>query len=96
MAVEQANVVIGSSIVLLSTTTVAPNGNEIAPHTVTVQMPSDAAGAVLVGTSEVADDAYGFRLMAGQTISIDLGRNERLYAVAEDAEVAVSVLRTSV
>lgn len=60
------------------------------PNTVSVQNLHSTGNAYL-GSSSVTTTDYGFKLEAGQIFAIDLGANDRLYAVG-DSGVTVAVL----
>jgi hypothetical protein len=96
MAIEQAQVAVGATRVVISTLTRDETGEAIGTHTVVVQSPDNAAGAVLLGNASLAANAYGYRLKVGGVFTIDLNRNEPLYAIAEGSAVTVNVLRAGV
>ena len=92
--IENATVAVNGTAVQVSTNTLSPNGDEIGPHTVVVQVPSDEAAVVLGAFGVTVEN--GIVVSPGQSIVVDLGRNERLYALAVSAPSNIRVMRHGV
>lgn len=80
---------VGTSATLLSTSVQVSVGDV---KTVVVQVPSGAANSIYVGGSGVTTST-GMEIVAGSSLSIDLGPGDDLYAVAA-ANTTVQLLLT--
>jgi hypothetical protein len=90
VAVEHERVVVGATATLLADTARDRDG-----FTVVVQNPSDGA-SVYLGGPGVTSTSYGYEVVAGGDVGVDLLRNEALFAVVASGTKTVNVLRVGV
>ena len=96
MAIEQANISVTNAAKQRVTTLVESPQNDIPPHTVVIQNPVGSAGSVLIGDASLDATHYGYELVAGQAITLDVGRNEIVYVLASGTTVGINIMRLSV
>lgn len=89
MPLRSSRPTVGTSATLLSTSVQVAIADS---KTVVVQVPSDAANSVFVGGSDVST-SNGLEVVAGGSLSIDLGPGDDLYAIAV-ANTSVQLLLT--
>ena len=53
------------------------------------------SGFAYIGDANVSDTNFGFKLSPGQTISMDLGAFQHVFAVGDGIDVAVIILDKS-
>ncbi len=92
--IESAAVTLTTAPSLVSSSQLDPSGDDVAPHTVTVQVPQNQT-AVVVGAAGVTTST-GLLISPGQVLTLDLDRNERLYARTIAGESTIRVLRNGV
>jgi hypothetical protein len=90
MAVNHAQVSVGTTATLLSSASAGRNG-----QTVLVQNPTGGVNVYLGGVG-VTTSSYGYLLQAGSAFAIDLADAEGLYGVVTTGTQAVGVLRQGV
>jgi len=90
MAVTSAQVTVTTSAVALSAAETDSRGGE----SVAVKN-TDASNAVYLGGSSSVTTGTGYKLGAGEVLSVDLDMGESLYAISAGS-VVVSVLRTGI
>jgi hypothetical protein len=90
MALTHGLVSIGTTATLLSALAAGRDG-----QTVLVQNPSGGA-SVYLGGSDVTTNSYGYVLVGGADLSIDLLFGESLYGVVASSTQTVRVLRQGV
>ena len=86
MAVSHARVTIGTTATLLSATNAGRDG-----QTMLVQNPTSGA-TVYLGGAGVTTTSYGYTLLAGTDMSIDLQNGESFYGVVASSTQTVNVL----
>jgi hypothetical protein len=90
MALEHAQVSVGTTATLLSSASAGRDG-----QTVLVQNPTSGVN-VYVGGAGVTTSSYGYLLQAGSAFAIDLQGGESIYAVVASSTQAVGVIRQGV
>lgn len=90
MALNHAQVTVGTTATLLSAATAGRDG-----QTVLVQNPTTGVN-VYIGGEGVTTSSYGFLLQAGTAFAIDLQAGEGIYGVVASSTQAVGVIRQGV
>lgn len=90
MALEHAQVTVGTTATLLSAATAGRDG-----QSVLVQNPTGGVNVYIGGTG-VTTSSYGYLLLAGSAFAIDLQAGEGLYGVVASSTQAVGVIRQGV
>ena len=90
MAIEHAR-----PTVTTTASAIASGTNDRRGQSVLVQNPS-AGATVYLGGSGVTSSSYGYALVGGSDISIDLSGGESLFAVVASSTQQVNVLRQGV
>ena len=84
-----------STITLSDTvaTRLSPNGTHSGID-FTIQNVNES-GYVYIGSSEVTDTYYGYRILPNHAISIELSARDAIYAVSSEDGMEVAVLQTN-
>lgn len=90
MAIEHARPTVTTTASAIATGT-----NDRSGQSVVVQNPS-AGATVYLGGSGVTSSSYGYALVGGSDISIDLSGGESLFAIVASSTQQVNVLRQGV
>lgn len=90
MAIEHAR-----PTVTTTASAIASGTNDRSGQSVLVQNPS-AGATVYLGGSGVTSSSYGYALVGGSDISIDLSGGESLFAVVASSTQQINVLRQGV
>jgi len=90
MAIEHAR-----PTVTTAASAIASGTNDRSGQSVLVQNPS-AGATVYLGGSGVTASSYGYALVGGSDISIDLSGGESLFAIVASSTQQVNVLRQGV
>lgn len=74
-------------------TRVSPNGIHSGVD-ITIQN-VNASGYIYIGTADVSEEDYGYRILPNHAISVELSGQSSLYAVASVNAMKAAVLRTN-
>lgn len=55
----------------------------------------NSSGYVYIGSSEVTDTYYGYRILPNHAISIELSARDAIYAISSQDGMEVAVLKTN-
>jgi hypothetical protein len=86
MAITSAQVSVTAATILADRAT--------GPNSIVVKNPSTSTASVYVGPSGVATNT-GLELAPGESVGLDLGLNDQLYAIAASGTQTVHTLRRS-
>lgn len=74
-------------------TRISPNGIHSGVD-ITIQN-VNASGYIYIGTADVSEEDYGYRILPNHAISVELSGQSSLYAVASVNAMKAAVLRTN-